>query len=58
MEEWHFEQIQTRPTNLTSSLRKDLTSNPLILKYLPNVTDITVIARAAQDGGADAVYMH
>jgi dihydroorotate dehydrogenase (NAD+) catalytic subunit len=39
---------------LTNSLRK-LTSKPLILKLSPNVTDITIIARAAQDGGADAV---
>ncbi len=28
---------------------------PLIAKLTPNVTDITVIARAAADGGADAV---
>ena len=28
---------------------------PLIVKLTPNVTDITVIARAAQAGGADAV---
>jgi dihydroorotate dehydrogenase (NAD+) catalytic subunit len=39
---------------LTASLRK-LTSKPLIIKLTPNVTDITVIAKAAQDGGADAV---
>lgn len=39
---------------LTGSLRK-LTSKPLIVKLTPNVTDITVIAKAAQDSGADAV---
>lgn len=39
---------------LTSTLRR-LTKKPLIIKLTPNVTDITVIARAAQDGGADAV---
>lgn len=39
---------------LTNNLRS-LTSRPLILKLSPNVTDITVIARAAQDNGADAV---
>jgi len=39
---------------LTSSLRKR-TSKPLIVKLTPNVTDITVIAKAAQDSGADAV---
>lgn len=41
---------------LTSTLRK-LTARPLIIKLTPNVTDITVIARAAQDGGADAVSL-
>jgi len=41
---------------LTSALRK-LTVKPLIVKLTPNVTDITVIARAAQDGGADAVSL-
>jgi len=40
--------------SLTSRLRK-LTSRPLIIKLTPNVTDITVIAKAAQNGGADAV---
>lgn len=39
---------------LTSQLRK-ATSKPLIIKLTPNVTDITVIAKAAQNGGADAV---
>lgn len=31
------------------------TSKPLFVKLSPNVTDITVIARAAQNGGADAL---
>lgn len=39
---------------LTGSLRK-LTEKPLIIKLTPNVTDITVIAKAAQNSGADAV---
>lgn len=39
---------------LTSTLRK-LTQRPLIIKLTPNVTDITVIARAAESGGADAL---
>lgn len=39
---------------LTSRLRK-LTEKPLILKLTPNVTDISIIARAAEAGGADAV---
>jgi dihydroorotate dehydrogenase (NAD+) catalytic subunit len=41
---------------LTSSLRK-LTARPLIIKLTPNVTDITVIAKAAEAGGADAVSL-
>ncbi len=39
---------------LTASLRR-LTEKPVIVKLTPNVTDITTIARAAEDGGADAV---
>lgn len=39
---------------LTTALRKR-TSRPLIIKLTPNVTDITVIARAAEAGGADAL---
>jgi dihydroorotate dehydrogenase (NAD+) catalytic subunit len=39
---------------LTSSLRA-VTRRALIVKLTPNVTDITVIARAAQNGGADAL---
>lgn len=39
---------------LTGLLRK-LTRKPLIIKLTPNVTDITVIAKAAQNSGADAV---
>ncbi len=39
---------------LTAQLRK-LTKNPLIVKLTPNVTDIRVIARAAEQGGADAL---
>jgi len=39
---------------LTAELRA-LTDEPLIVKLSPNVTDITEIALAAEDGGADAV---
>lgn len=39
---------------LTGILRKK-TLKPLIIKLTPNVTDITVIAKAAQNSGADAV---
>lgn len=36
---------------------RQVTSLPLIVKLSPNVTDITVIARAAADAGADAVSL-
>lgn len=36
---------------------RPLTSKPLIIKLTPNVTDITEIARAAVDAGADALSM-
>ncbi len=37
-----------------STVRKEL-SKPLIVKLTPNVTDITEIAKAAEDAGADAL---
>ena len=40
--------------SLTIKLRK-LTTKPLIVKLTPNVTDISTIAKAAEDGGADSV---
>lgn len=39
---------------LTANLRK-LTNKPLIMKLTPNVTDISVVAKAAEAGGADAI---
>lgn len=39
---------------LVSEVRKK-TDLPLLVKLSPNVTDITVIARAVEDGGADAL---
>jgi dihydroorotate dehydrogenase (NAD+) catalytic subunit len=36
---------------------RKVTSLPLIVKLSPNVTDITTIARAAEDAGADAVSL-
>lgn len=38
-----------------TSLLKKLTGKPLVVKLTPNVTDISVIAKAAEQGGADAV---
>ncbi len=40
--------------SLTENLRA-LTEKPLIIKLTPNVTDISVIAKAAENGGADAI---
>ncbi len=37
------------------SLVRSKSSKPLIVKLTPNVTDITVIARAAEEAGADAI---
>lgn len=47
----------TDPTmvELLTKKLKNITNRPLIIKLTPNVTDITVIARAAENGGADAV---
>ena len=42
---------------ITSALRKVCRKNILIVKLSPNVTDITTIARAAVDGGADALSL-
>ncbi|MCZ6873827.1 MAG: dihydroorotate dehydrogenase [bacterium] len=41
---------------LVSQVRQ-VTTLPLIVKLSPNVTDITAIARAAEDAGADAVSL-
>ena len=41
---------------VTSALRA-LTKRPLIVKLTPNVTDITVIAKAVEAAGADAVSL-
>ncbi len=38
----------------TATIRK-ITDKPLIIKLTPNVTDITSIAQASENGGADAV---
>lgn len=43
--------------NLTKSVKKVLTKKPLIVKLSPNVTDITEIAKAVENAGADAVSL-
>ena len=40
---------------VTSQVKKVLDRKPLIVKLTPNVTDITVPAKGAEDGGADGV---
>lgn len=42
---------------VTSACRKVLTSKPLIVKLTPNVTDITLPAKGAEDAGADAISL-
>ena len=42
---------------ITSKCRKVLTSKPLIVKLTPNVTDITLPAKGAEDAGADAISL-
>ncbi|ETW99061.1 MAG: diguanylate cyclase [Candidatus Entotheonella factor] len=42
--------------DVVSQIRR-ATSLPLIVKLSPNVTDITVIARAAEEAGADAISL-
>ena len=42
--------------NITSELKKHA-KQPIIMKLSPNVTDITVMARAAEAGGADAISL-
>jgi dihydroorotate dehydrogenase (NAD+) catalytic subunit len=41
---------------LTAALKK-LTSKPLIVKITPEVNDITIIAKAVEDAGADALSL-
>lgn len=40
---------------VTSHVKKVLTDKPLIVKLTPNVTDITLPAKGAEDGGADGI---
>lgn len=45
-----------RVYSLTKSIKKCI-NKPLIVKLTPNVTDITTIALAAEEGGADALSL-
>ena len=54
------DKIISHDEQLTHQLVKDVrraTSLPLIVKLSPNVCDITRIAKAAQEGGADAISL-
>lgn len=42
---------------ITTACRKVLTSKPLIVKLTPNVSDITLPAKGAEDAGADAISL-
>lgn len=42
---------------VTTKVRKELTSKPLIVKLTPNVTDIVSPAKGAEDAGADGVSL-
>lgn len=49
----------TQPTAAAAVTRsvKDHTKKPIIVKLSPNVTDITVMAKAVEDAGADAISL-
>jgi len=49
----------TDPVILSAAVKRTraATTKPLIVKLSPNVTDITVMARAAEENGADAISM-
>lgn len=51
--------IGTDPVSASKVVRmcRDATRKPLIVKLTPNVTDVTEIARAVVDAGADAVSL-
>lgn len=43
--------------NIVSSVKDNIKDVPIIVKLTPNVTDITEIAKASQDAGADALTL-
>lgn len=51
-----FGQNEKSVYHITSEIKKHA-KQPIIMKLSPNVTDITVMAKAAQEGGADAVSL-
>lgn len=51
-----FGQNPSSVENITKEIKKRA-KQPIIMKLSPNVTDITQTAKAAQDGGADAISL-
>lgn len=52
-----FGQDPTQIRKVTEEVKKRSGGKPVIVKLSPNVTDIGLCARAAQEGGADAVSL-
>ncbi|WP_320170014.1 dihydroorotate dehydrogenase [Maridesulfovibrio sp.] len=52
-----FGQDPAQITRVAESVKKNAGNKPVIIKLSPNVTDITVCARAAEDGGADGLSL-
>lgn len=52
-----FGQDPTQIRKVTEEVKKRAAGKPVIVKLSPNVTDIGLCARAAQEGGADAVSL-
>ena len=52
----HFGTDPAMAKMVTSEIKK-VTTKPVIIKLSPNVTDITAIARAVEEGGADAISL-
>ncbi|WP_419779858.1 dihydroorotate dehydrogenase [Maridesulfovibrio sp.] len=52
-----FGQDPNQITKVAEAVKKNSGNKPVIIKLSPNVTDITVCAKAAEDGGADALSL-
>lgn len=52
-----FGQDPTQIRKVTEEVKKRADGKPVIVKLSPNVTDVGLCARAAQEGGADAVSL-
>jgi dihydroorotate dehydrogenase (NAD+) catalytic subunit len=52
-----FGQDPVMAAQVTAAVRKRAGTKPVIVKLSPNVTDVTLIARAAEDAGADMLSL-